>query len=129
MSMEVPVVKGGIAEGLQSFGETLKNTAIWLGHTIQKGFIALKEAIQNAWAISMPHLKNGAFKTLEFLRTPAGFALLGGVIGTVLGVAAEAVNEKKSVAIALRVAAAAAYIGMGIAIGVGIFHGFLNGVV
>ncbi len=128
MSMTLPAVNSGITEGL-SVGETVNNAALWLGRTIKEGFIAFGEAIKNAWNAALPHLQDGAIKTFEFLKTPAGFALLGGIIGAVLGVAAETVNEKKSVAIALRVAAAAAFVGMGIAIGVGIYQGFLIGVV
>lgn len=127
--MAFPIVKGSVSEGFSNFIEAVKNGVFWLGRVIKEGCIKLGEAIKAAWDSAYPYLKDAALKTFEFLKTPAGFSVLGGLIGIALGVSAEAVNEKKHVAIALRVAAAAAFVGAGIAIGIGITYGFLTPVV
>lgn len=128
MSMTTEAVQGSFSEGLANAGEAIKEGAIWFGRAIEEGCIWLADAIKSAWEIASPHLKDAAMKTLEFCKTPAGFSVMGGVVGIVLGVSAEAV-EHKSIAIALRIAAAAGFVGAGIAIGVGITNGFLIPVV
>ena len=122
--MSIPIVKGGFTEGLAKVGETIKNAALWAGRMIKTGFVKLAEAIKTLWNNALPFLKDAAVKVATFLKTAPGLALLGGLLGTVLGVTAETVNDKKHVAIALRIAAAAAFVGTGIAIGVGITNGF-----
>lgn len=122
--MSIPVVKGGFTEGLAKAGEAIKNAALWAGRMIKTGFVKLGEAIKTLWNNALPFLKDAAIKVGTFLKTAPGLALMGGLLGTVLGVTAETVNDKKYVAIALRIAAAAAFVGTGIAIGVGITKGF-----
>lgn len=123
--MNIKEITGGCQEGLVKAGEAIKDAALWAGRMIKTGFTKFAEAITKLWNISSPILKEVAIKTLTFLRSAPGFAMLGGLLGTALGVTAETLSEdKKYLAVILRIAAAVAFVGMGIAIGVGIVTGF-----
>lgn len=122
--MELAAIKASFASGASKAAEAIKNAAVWAGRMIKTGFDKLVDVVKLCWDKAVPFVKDLFSRLGQFLRTAPGIALVGGVAGTVLGVAAESIENNRWTAIALRVGAAACFVGTGVAIGVGLSTGF-----
>ena len=76
---------------------------------------------------ALPFVKNLAGQAWTFIRTPAGFITVGGVLGLTLGALSARINheEQPFLKAMLQVAAVAAFVGTGIVVGIGLSRGFL----
>ncbi len=117
--MSITSIQKGIGSTLGSVFESIKNTAIWSGHQISKGFNKLIDLLKAAWNKIFPYIKNFAMKIGAFLRTSTGMGVLLGTISLGLGLSANRIKDKTWLSIALQISSFALAIASGAFLGYG----------
>lgn len=105
-----------IIDGIQSGGNAIKDSAVWLGKQVKLGFQKAPPAIRDV-----------ARNALKFLRTPAGLGTIGLGVATMLLMASNSnsLSEKghRATRYALKGVAAIIYVATGVLFGVALATG------
>ena len=121
--MNIGSIQGGIGETATKVFESIKDTAVWTGHQITKGFDKFVELMKSAWNAAFPFIKDLAVRTADFLKTAPGIGLVLGVSSMVLGYSAISMKDNKLASLALQVASIATAVGAGAVLGYGYVTG------
>lgn len=141
MSIDFGKIGSGIANAASTAANSIKDAALWTGHTISKGCVKFADAIKTCWNNAVPFIKNTAQQTGHYIKlaaqetgkvlnTPAGAMGITGALGvgsalTAGYLAYKGGDQKTKVAtLAFGALALASFAGLGVAAGVGLKGGF-----